>query len=163
MGWENYHVRYPRCTTDTQYKRINEITANFTSHELIRKKFNPPCEIMSIVTNVQKVKGRERRDKPLKEHTFNEYSLKPEEIGKNVKKMYLDIQFRLVNDGFQVITNTRGFTAESCWAGLGGFIGIFVGMSLMQLPEIFFAFYTFLFKTTRKAREIAAIESKFKI
>ena len=89
-----------------------------------------------MVTNVQMVKGRERREGPLKEPTLNEPP------GLEVQKLYLDIQFRLVNERYQVITNTRGFTIESCWAGIGGFIGIFVGVSLMQLPGLFFGFYT---------------------
>ena len=42
------------------------------------------------------------------------------------------------------ISNLRGFTGESCWAGIGGFVGIFVGVSLMQIPEIFVEMFSFM-------------------
>jgi hypothetical protein len=147
MGLQNYSFRYPRCTTDAQYKRINEITRNFTSHELVRMKFKPPCEGLIIVTNVQRVKGRERQRNTLIEPTL--YT----DVGPEMEKLYFDMQFRHVNDRYQVITNTKGFTAESCWAGIGGFVGIFIGVSLMQLPELFFGFFTFFFKKSRKATD----------
>ena len=37
---------------------------------------------------------------------------------------------------YQEIVNTRDVGVETCWSGIGGFIGIFVGYSLMQVPEI---------------------------
>ena len=38
---------------------------------------------------------------------------------------------------YQEITNFRDFGFESFWSSVGGFVGIFVGYSLLQLPEIF--------------------------
>ena len=149
IGLKNYSSRYAKCTSDAQYKRIGEITANFTSHEFVRMKFKHPCEEMIIVTNVQKVKGRERRRNTLIEPTFDPFWIQSDP-DPYVEKLYFDIQFRHVNERYQVITNTKGFTVESCWAGIGGFIGIFVGVSLMQLPGIFFGFFTFLSKNPRK-------------
>ena len=46
-------------------------------------------------------------------------------------------------DNFQNIVNQRGFTVENCWAGIGGFVGIFVGMSLMQVPELIIDFIVY--------------------
>ena len=139
MGLSNYSSRYPKCTTDSQYRRIADLTAGTQSK--IRDKIVPPCQEMIIVTNVQRVKGRIRKNKDL----------------------YLDFQLRHVNDRYQVITNTRGFSVESCWSGIGGFIGIFVGVSLMQLPEIFLAFYTFLCKRKNTSEEKEKKGSKFKV
>ena len=141
MGLSNYSSRYPKCNTDSQYKRIAVLTTNFTSLENVRDQIVPPCQEMIIVTNVQMVKGRLRKGEDL----------------------YLDIQFRHVNDRYQVITNTRGFSVESCWSGIGGFIGIFVGVSLMQLPEIFLAFYTFLCRRSNKSEDKEKMGSKFKV
>ena len=53
MGLQNYYPNYLRCNTATQYKRISEMTSNFTSHEYARNYFTRPCEEMIIVTNVQ--------------------------------------------------------------------------------------------------------------
>ena len=49
---------------------------------------------------------------------------------------YLDLEFIQGNEMFQEIENVRDFGFESCWSGIGGFVGIFVGYSLMQLPEL---------------------------
>ena len=37
---------------------------------------------------------------------------------------------------FTEITNTKAVGFESFWGGVGGFVGIFLGVSLMQLPEL---------------------------
>ena len=39
---------------------------------------------------------------------------------------------------FQEIVNKRAFGFESFWSSVGGFVGIFLGYSLMQLPEIIY-------------------------
>ena len=36
---------------------------------------------------------------------------------------------------YQEVTNTRDFGFESFWSGVGGFLGIFIGYSLLELPE----------------------------
>ena len=38
---------------------------------------------------------------------------------------------------FQEITYTKSFGLESFISNVGGFIGIFLGYSIMQLPEFF--------------------------
>ena len=145
MGLKNYSSEYPKCTTVAQHQRIAYLTSNFTSLERVRKLFVSPCEEMIIVTNVQQVKGRLSKD--------------PGNLDPPSKDIYLDIQFRHVNNRYQVITNTRGFSVESCWSGIGGFIGIFVGVSLMQLPEIFMTSFNFLCK---RNKEKEMTNSKFK-
>ena len=123
------------CTELLQYKHISETLNNFTSYEKIRKRFTPPCKEMIIETNIQSRKGRK-----LKQKKFDRDQVSEEhETG-----LYLDLQFRYVNDRYQVIENSRGFTMESCWAGIGGFIGIFIGLSLMQVPEILYQFFNFI-------------------
>ena len=37
---------------------------------------------------------------------------------------------------FTQITNTREVDSESLWSGIGGFFGMFLGFSLMQLPDL---------------------------
>ena len=81
---------------------------------------------------------------PKYDEQWNEIEPGIEKIGN-----YLDIQFRHVNDEYQNITNTKAFTTESCWSGIGGFIGIFVGVSLMQIPQILFGFYQYLFEKSK--------------
>ena len=123
-------LNYRECTTDLQYRLIAETTGDFVSFEKVRSSLNPPCTEMIIVTNVEKIPGR-------KEKTYSFSPLDPEYPWLyDGEMMYLDINVRHVSDRYQAISNLRGFTGESCWAGVGGFVGIFVGVSLMQIPEI---------------------------
>ena len=136
-GIRNPPTKVPKCKTDLQHRRISQLTSNFSSYEDVRKLFVPPCEEMIIVTNMQQSKGRGRRlyplDKPTYYHNWTE-------------AIYLDVSFRYVNDRYTVITNTKAYSVESCWSGIGGFLGIFVGISFMQLPELVYDLFKFLFK-----------------
>ena len=120
------------CTDFLQYKYISEITSNFTNYEKIREHLEPPCEEMIIVSNVQTRKGRRLIRKEINNNG---------QIDENEQELYLDIQFSNINKRYQVTENSRAFTGESCWAGIGGFIGIFVGVSLMQIPTLLLEFY----------------------
>ena len=130
MYWNSIiknRLNYSECTTDSQYKMISEFTANFVSYEKVRGSFDPPCMDMLIVTNVNKEPGRPRQF----------YNIKQSWWGSEYKEiLYLDIDISHLGEQYQAIINTRGFTIESCWAGIGGFVGIFVGVSLMQVPDV---------------------------
>ena len=129
IGIKNFSSNLLQCSTQSQYNTIRKLTSNFTSFETFRKRYESPCQEMSIVTNSQRDQGRKEQRKFLE--------------GSEVEKLYLDFQFRHVNDVYQKITNTREFTVENCWAGVGGFIGIFVGVSLMQVPQILIECYRY--------------------
>ena len=58
---------------------------------------------------------------------------------------YFDLEFTISTGGkYQVIENSRAFSVENCWSGIGGFVGIFVGLSLMAVPDLIQDFYDFL-------------------
>ena len=58
---------------------------------------------------------------------------------------YLDIAFTISTGGkYQVIENSRAFSVENCWSGIGGFVGIFIGLSLMAVPDLIQDVYEFL-------------------
>ena len=138
----NFTSNLPQCSTTSQYNRLREITANYSSFETFRKTIDPPCEEMSIVTNTQRAEGRRALSKPMSDPKYNGDIIHYEP---DVEKIYLDIQIRHVNDDYQNITNSRAFSGESCWSGIGGFIGIFVGVSLMQIPQILLEVYYHFF------------------
>ena len=71
-----------------------------------------------------KEKGRRRETKYLGRETTKTVS-------------YLDLEFTESSGMFQEIENVKDFGIESCWSAIGGFVGIFIGYSLRQLPEIF--------------------------
>ena len=137
--WKGFETTklYNICTDLLEYKYISTQTTNFTNYEKIRKEMEPPCNEMIIVTNMQIRKGRRVQWTDFN----NDGKVDEDEVG-----LYLDVKFDNANDRYQVIENSRGFSGESCWAGIGGFFGIFVGVSLMQLPEIVLDLYVFLKK-----------------
>ena len=155
--FNNSNLDYQKCMKPEPYKKIALLTSNFTSYELLRNMIKPPCEEMIIVTNVQNTKGRERRTKPLIEPDIQNF--KPEMV-EMLEMLYLDLQVTHVNDRYQVITNHRGFTGESCWSGIGGFIGIFVGFSLMQLPEVILGLCRFVSRTG-KIKDKIKVDTQF--
>ena len=122
------NVNYPVCKTAFQYEKIYGYVSNL---ELSRALFTPPCEEMLVVTNIMKERGRRRKEKYM---------------DKNTKKFvsYLDLQFIQGSEMFQQIDNVQDFGVESCWSAIGGFVGIFVGYSLMQLPELLAEYCIFL-------------------
>ena len=46
------------------------------------------------------------------------------------------INFRYPEENYQEIENVRDFGFESFWSAVGGFIGIFMGYSMLQIPEL---------------------------
>ena len=48
----------------------------------------------------------------------------------------LKLRFQYRTDQYLEITNKRDFGARDLWSSVGGFAGIFLGYSLLQLPEI---------------------------
>ena len=131
------------CNDTSQYRYISEITSNFTNYgkdgriKKIRKRFGQPCDEMMIVTSKTREKGRYFQAKD-----FNENNMLDEDEG----MLYLDINFRNTNPIFQIIENEQSFTVESCWAGIGGFVGIFIGISLREAPRLISQFLQFFQK-----------------
>ena len=134
-------LNYSECTNESQYKMISELTAKFASYERLRSNFDPPCMEMMIVTNVNKEPGRPRRFYDIQEDRWELYA---EEM------LYLDIAINHFSEQYQAIINTKVFTVESCWAGIGGFVGIFIGVSLMQVPAIITEIINLMMKLKEK-------------
>ena len=133
--WKSFEFSngLPECNNTWQYKYISEVTSNFTNFGKagkmgsIRKRFDPPCEEMIIGANYRREKGRVFESIDLNHNGF---------VDENENALYLDLIIKNTNPTFQIIKNGKSFTMEGCWAGIGGFIGIFIGISLMQVPEL---------------------------
>ena len=143
--WKEVQINaeYQECNETNQYKYISDMTANFTKigedgiMGKVKHQFDPPCDEMIIVSNKQYLKGKE-----LVWNNLN--GIDDKMTHENEFKLRLDIEFTHANPVYQVIKNGRSFSVESCWAGIGGFIGIFVGVSLRQIPELIFDFFTLI-------------------
>ena len=47
------------------------------------------------------------------------------------------IRFLYIDDTYYEVQNVEEFGFESFWSSVGGFVGIFLGYSLLQLPQAF--------------------------
>ena len=85
-----------------------------------------PCTSMKIVVqkdiNIQKNKPN---------NTININYVFPVEF-KEIKQE----KVKKKKKQFPIFENLQGFTWESLWGNAGGYIGFFLGISLMQLPQI---------------------------
>ena len=118
-GIHDYPGTIRPCKTATDYQKIYKYASNVA---LSRKLIMQPCEEMIVVTNIVKESGRRHEEKSLDRDTRKQTT-------------YLDIAFVVGSEMFQEIDNLRAFGLESCWSGIGGFVGMFVGYSILQLPE----------------------------
>ena len=50
---------------------------------------------------------------------------------------YLILTIPYATEMFQEIQNVNDFDIQSLWSSVGGFVGIFLGYSLLQIPELF--------------------------
>ena len=48
---------------------------------------------------------------------------------------YILLELAYMDESYQEFINAREFDIESFWAGVGGFVGMFLGYSLLQIPE----------------------------
>ena len=104
----------------------------------VRRQFNPPCDELIIDSNNQKSKGRKVEEKCLTKRTASGMR-----VVSSKTAHYLDFNMRQVNNRYQMITNNREFSLENCLSGIGGFIGMFVGLSLRQIPGVLCSFYQY--------------------
>ena len=142
--WKDFkpNSKYQECNETIHYRYISNMTENFTKIgniiENAKLQFDSPCDEMIIVTNKYEKKGREMIRADLS--GWEDHMVHEDEVS-----LRLDIEFNHANPVYQIIKNGRSFSVESCWAGIGGFIGIFVGVSLRQIPELI----TDLFKVVK--------------
>ena len=94
------------CTSPEDMKKINSYLQDLTT---ILTSYQPPCNEMKLSFAFDRQ---------------NRFGMSSSIITK----------FEYMDRNYQEITNERDFGFESFWSAVGGFIGIFVGASLSQLP-----------------------------
>ena len=107
LSSQNLH--YAECQTQEQISNVYQILNDYKDTLF---SYNPPCIDMSVLI-------RDQHNKPLK----NQH----QEI--DIKLLY--------NEGtYQEIVNTRDFGMDTFWISVGGFVGLFLGYSISQIPEL---------------------------
>ena len=95
--------------------------------EAIAKQYLQPCgQMLSSVASTEALMPKVFPSKWVDEF-----------ISKNRRKTYeVDIGIRYGLTTYKVATNNQAFTFLSLFSQIGGFVGIFLGFSLLQLPVL---------------------------
>ena len=99
-------------------KQLRKMFDYIENYRVIQSSYDPPCVVMTALTLFTT-----ELDQP--EHLFR-------------------INIHYPEDVYQEIVNTKDFSFETFFSGVGGCIGIFLGYSLLQVPEILSRMTTFL-------------------
>ena len=67
---------------------------------------------------------------------------------------HLVLDFVYMEDFYQEIINVRDFGFESFWSGIGGFVGIFLGYSLLQIPDLLHSLWASTSNKRQKLKEL---------
>lgn len=105
------------CNTSEDLKRAQYYIENY---KMVFGAYTPPCMSSEVWSKFDKEEENESED-PM-------------------------ILFRYTESVYQEIANTENFGFESFISGVGGFVGIFLGYSILQLPELMTLIPSFLQK-----------------
>ena len=106
------------CNNITQYQQINSLISNSTD---FMTSYDQPCIELMAPVNVKEGRGM--------------YPGKPG--GGMFLGGYLMLTIPYTTETFQEIKNVKDFGFETLWSSAGGLVGIFLGCSLLQVPELF--------------------------
>ena len=109
------------CTSPTKlrkvYNHIKDTKRMLTFHD-------PPClDMYNAVTYFQR--PMEKIEKRVKE-----------KLSEKLKEKVKIVEFVYKEKYYEEIQYVRDFGLESFWSGIGGFVGIFLGYSMMQFPDL---------------------------
>ena len=114
----------PNCNSSRQYKEFHNYLGVNSKEDgrsgmmnTLMMSYLPPCEVMTVF---------------YKKYADRNFQFKDSEFE-------IRIDYRTQN--YQDITNSRDMGIENVWSSSGGFIGIFMGFSLFQAPELMVELY----------------------
>ena len=106
---------FPPCDSLTKLKEVSDVLKAPDKLMGIFNQYTGPCiKLSSVVTFQEKAKNKEKDP--------NSFVL----------------VFNYLEEMYQEIRNERDFDMEMFWSSVGGFIGMFLGYSLWQCPEMLF-------------------------
>ena len=78
-------------------------------------------------------------------------------VGALQQPYYLDyilMELAYMDESYQEFINAREFGFESFWAGVGGFVGMFLGYSFLQIPDTLAELWIWISMRLQKLRKI---------
>ena len=116
MGFITKRNTLKECKTASEMSQIYSILKTYKT--AIFDSYKQPCDYMKVATGVLQ-----------KKLEYNHW---------------LVLDFVYMDDFYQEIVNVRDFGFESFWSAVGGFLGIFMGYSMLQLPDFVAYLYSIL-------------------
>ena len=113
------------CTESFEMAKIYD---DLTHMKKVFKKYKQPCDEMKVVTSLQRQPYGYAGDS------------------------YMFIEFFYMDENYQEIVNQRDFTLAGFWSSTGGFVGMILGYSLMQVPDVIGRIWEWCYGKT-KAKE----------
>jgi hypothetical protein len=118
---ENINADMPSCISSEQLKLIfdNLSHSNEDSSKEINQLAEVPCKKMMISTIL----------------TMKDTStVAPSHLSRH--SLFLTFDYKSTQDVYFETTNTKDFGVEGLWSSIGGFVGIFLGYSLLQITNV---------------------------
>ena len=122
---------FKECKTAAEMSQIYSILKTYKT--AIFDSYKQPCDYMKVSTGVLQ-----------KKLEYNHW---------------LVLDFVYMDDFYQEIVNVRDFGFESFWSGVGGFVGIFLGYSLLQIPDLLQKLWSSTANKRLKMRKIHHVQT----
>ena len=119
-------AKYKECQSHEQFQKAYQALSNYKD---TLRSYERPCVDMRVLV-------REQLNEPLKN-----------------RHKEIDIKLTYNEGTYQEIINTRDFGMDSFWTSVGGFVGLFLGYSISQVPDLI-ASIPDLFRKSRKGSYI---------
>ena len=101
--------RYEECQSQEQLRKVYQLLNDYKDTLL---SYAPPCVDMNVLIRYQ-------LSEPLKN-----------------QQKEIDIKLTYSERRYQEIINTRDFGMDTFWISVGGFVGLFLGYSISQIPDL---------------------------
>ena len=109
--WRRFEAEYNEFSDCSSQQTLKQADDYINSFQKVLSSYDPPCVEMNVLA-VQSAND---------EKAFDEFI----------------IRFLYIDDTYYEVQNVEEFGFESFWSSVGGFVGIFLGYSLLQLPQAF--------------------------
>ena len=110
--WIDFHFVSKKSEFCTSAKQLENVYKLLTNMEETLEKYLESCTEMTIVSSIQ----------------FGSTTIE-------LHKRRFEMKVNYLTESYQEIANQRDFSGEALWSSIGGLVGIFLGYSLMQIPD----------------------------
>ena len=102
----SHDTKLRECSSTLQLKKVYELVKDM---ETTVSMYPASCWEMTVVSSIQ--------------------------FGSRTNPRFFELNINYLTESFQEIANQRDFSGEALWSGVGGLVGIFLGYSMMQIPD----------------------------